>query len=61
LTEREIEVIKLIKEGESNKIIADMLNINERTVANHISNIFMKMGVKNRTEAAVVARREGII
>jgi NarL family two-component system response regulator LiaR len=61
LTEREIEVIKLIKEGESNKIIADVLSINERTVANHISNTFMKMDVKNRTEAAVVARREGII
>jgi DNA-binding NarL/FixJ family response regulator len=48
-------------EGKDNKEIASSLNINIRTVANHVSNILFKMNEKNRTEAATIARREGII
>ena len=55
LTRREIEVLKLIAEGLFNKEIAAKLNISERTVKNHVSNIFKKIDVSDRTQAAVFA------
>lgn len=55
LTNREIDVLKLIAEGLFNKEIAFRLNISEKTVKNHISNIFKKIGVSDRTQAAVYA------
>lgn len=61
LSEREKEILGLIVEGNSNKQIAGILSIDERTVANHVSRILEKMGAKNRTDAAVKARNEGII
>ncbi len=61
LTKREMEVLKLIAEGSDNRGIAKTLSIDERTVANHVSNILFKMNAKNRTEAAAIARREGIV
>ncbi len=61
LTKRELQILKLISEGKNNKDIAAVLNIDKRTVANHISNILFKMNAKNRTEAAAIGRREGII
>ena len=60
LTEREIEVLKLIAEGFSNEQIAQLLSVTKRTVAKHVSNILEKLRVTNRTQAALVALRQGI-
>lgn len=61
LTKRELEILRLIADGKDNKEIASSLNINIRTVANHVSNILFKMNAKNRTEAAAIARRDGLV
>lgn len=55
LTKRELDVLRLISEGCSNKKISDKLTISERTVKNHISHIFRKIDVEDRTQAAVFA------
>ena len=61
LTKREIEIVRLIAEGKDNREIAKTLNVNVRTIANHVSNILLKMHAKNRTEAAAIARKDGVI
>ena len=61
LTRREYEVLKLLTEGMFNKEIAMKLNISERTVKNHVSNIFKKIEVTDRTQAAVFAIRCNIV
>jgi len=61
LTRREIEVLKLIAEGLFNKEIASKLNISERTVKNHVSNIFKKIDVSDRTQAAVFAIKNNLV
>lgn len=61
LTKREREVLILITNGMLNKEIADHLNISERTVKNHISNIFKKIEVSDRTQAAVFAIKNDLI
>ena len=61
LTKREIDVLKMIASGAFNKEIALTLNISERTVKNHIFNIFKKIEVSDRTQAAVFAIKNGII
>lgn len=61
LTGREIEVLSQLANGKFNKEIATSLNISERTVKNHISNIFKKIGVSDRTQAAVFAIKNDII
>lgn len=61
LTKRELEVLILVSEGMFNKEIADKLNISERTVKNHISSIFKKIDVADRTQAAVFAIRNSLI
>lgn len=60
LTNREIEVLKLIAEGMINKEIAKSLFISEKTVKNHISNIFKKLDVNDRTQAAIYAFKHNI-
>lgn len=60
LTKRELDVLRLISEGCSNKKISDGLSISERTVKNHISHIFRKIDVEDRTQAAVFAIRNKI-
>lgn len=60
LTKRELDVLRLISEGCSNKKISDELTISERTVKNHISHIFRKIDVEDRTQAAVFAIRNKI-
>ncbi len=60
LTNREIEVLKLIAEGMINKEIAKKLFISEKTVKNHISNIFKKLDVNDRTQAAIYAYKHNI-
>lgn len=61
LTKREIEVLKLLAEGLFNKEIAYMLAISEKTVKNHVSNIFKKINVSDRTQAAVYAIRNNLV
>ncbi len=61
LTEREMEVLKLIAKGMSNSKIADELVISENTVKGHVSNILSKLHLADRTEAAVYAWQEGIV
>lgn len=61
LTKREIEVLKLLAEGLFNKEIAYTLSISEKTVKNHISNIFKKINVSDRTQAAVYAIKHNLV
>ena len=61
LTRRELEVLKLVAKGHFNKEIAIQLNISERTVKNHISSIFRKIDVSDRTQAAVFAIKNNLI
>lgn len=60
LTSREIEVLELIAEGMINKEIARQLYISEKTVKNHVSNIFKKLNVSDRTQAAIYAFKHNI-
>ena len=60
LTKREYEVLTLIAEGLSNKDIADRLFISEKTVKNHVSSIFKKIGVNDRIQAAIFAFKNNI-
>jgi len=60
LTDREREVLALVAKGLSNQQIADTLVISERTARTHVSNILSKLGVASRTQAALLAIREGI-
>lgn len=59
LTRRECEVLQLLAEGKSNRGIAEHLFISEKTVKNHVSNILQKMNVNDRTQAVVMAIRNG--
>jgi DNA-binding NarL/FixJ family response regulator len=61
LTKREIEVLKLLAEGLFNKEIAYTLAISEKTVKNHVSNIFKKINVSDRTQAAVYAIKNNFV
>lgn len=61
LTRRELEVLVLVANGMFNKEIATKMNISERTVKNHISNIFKKISVADRTQAAVFAIKNDLI
>ncbi len=60
LTEREIEVLRLVAQGQSNREIADGLTISEATVRTHVSNILSKLNLCSRTQAALYALREGL-
>lgn len=61
LTDREIEVLRLIAKGSANKEIATELNISNSTVKTHIASIFQKLGANDRTEAVTQAIKKGII
>jgi NarL family two-component system response regulator LiaR len=61
LTDRELEVLRLIANGKDNSQIAAELHISPKTVKNHISNILMKLQIENRIQAAVYAVRSGIV
>lgn len=60
LSDRELEVIHLIVAGQSNQAISNALHISESTVKFHVNNILVKLGVTDRTQAAMVALRRGI-
>ncbi len=61
LTERETEVLRLLAQGKANKEIARSLNISEKTVKVHVSNILSKLGVQSRTQATLYAIRIGLV
>ncbi len=61
LSERELEVLRLLAEGKTNQEIADALVISFNTVAHHVTNILNKAALSNRTEAAGYAHRTGIV
>jgi two-component system, NarL family, response regulator len=61
LTDREIDVVRLIAAGNSNKLIADQLSIGEATVKSHITNILSKLGANDRAHAVTIALKRGII
>jgi DNA-binding NarL/FixJ family response regulator len=60
LSERELEILRLIADGHANKEIARRLVISERTARTHVSNILRKLGLSSRTQAALLAVREGL-
>jgi len=61
LTARELDVLRLIVKGNSNKEIADKLSISEATVKTHVNNILSKLAVNDRTQAATTALQRGIV
>ncbi|HVU73946.1 MAG TPA: response regulator transcription factor, partial [Mycobacteriales bacterium] len=61
LTPRELEVLRLVAEGLSNRQVGKALFISEKTASVHVSNILSKLGAASRTEAAAVARRRGLL
>ena len=61
LSEREMEVVRLVAEGLSNKEISTRLSLSDKTVKNHISHILAKMNLTARTQVAVYALRAGIV
>lgn len=61
LTEREKEVLQWIKDGRSTRDISRILNISERTVKFHVSNIIQRLGAENRTHAVAVAMGRALL
>jgi two-component system response regulator DegU len=61
LTQRELEILKAIAEGKSNRGIAESFYISEKTVKNHVSSILAKLGVEDRTQAVILAAKRGWI
>ncbi len=61
LSTREVDVLRRVAKGKTNKEIASELQLSEKTIKNHVRNIFHKMGVYDRTEAAMKGVQEGII
>ncbi len=61
LSPRELDVLKLIAKGMSNDEIARTLFISPHTVKNHVSNIYRKMGMDDRTQVAITALRMGLV
>jgi two-component system, NarL family, response regulator LiaR len=61
LTPRETEVLALVARGQPNKVIARELGVSEKTVKTHVSNVLGKLGVTDRTQAALYAVREGLV
>lgn len=60
LTEQEVRVLILVVEGLNNAAIADVLSVSQNTIKSHLQNIFRKLGVSDRTQAAIWAMRQGL-
>jgi DNA-binding NarL/FixJ family response regulator len=61
MTRREVEILRLLGQGLTNKLIAYRLKISEKTVRNHISNFYAKLGVGDRSQALLYAVRKGLV
>jgi DNA-binding NarL/FixJ family response regulator len=61
LTAREIEILRLLAAGKANKQIAFQLKISEKTVRNHVSNMYEKLGIYDRSQAVLYAVRKGLV
>jgi DNA-binding NarL/FixJ family response regulator len=61
LTPREVEILKLVAIGLANKQIAFRLQVSEKTVRNHISNIYEKLGIQGRSHAVIYAAKKGLV
>jgi DNA-binding NarL/FixJ family response regulator len=61
LTTREIEILRLLATGQANKQIARKLNISEKTVRNHVSHMYEKLGIYDRSQAVLYAVRKGLV
>jgi len=61
LTDHELKILRRIASGNSNKEIAELLNLSEKTIKNHITVILAKLGASNRTETVVTAIQQGLI
>ncbi|WP_296864397.1 response regulator transcription factor [Thermosyntropha sp.] len=61
LTKREKDILRLVAEGKNNKQIAEILMISEKTVKNHLTSIFRKLNVRDRTQAALYVLKNGIV
>jgi DNA-binding NarL/FixJ family response regulator len=61
LTPREVEVLRLVAEGHSNRVIGERLVVSGKTASVHVSNILAKLGAHSRMEAVTVARRRGLL
>jgi NarL family two-component system response regulator LiaR len=61
LTEREVQVLRLVAQGMTNQEIAEVLVISQRTAANHVANILGKLHLANRTQAALYAVEQGLL
>jgi len=61
LTERELEVLRLLTSGQSSRLIAGELVLSVRTVERHVSNIYTKLGVQTRAQATACALRHGLV
>jgi DNA-binding NarL/FixJ family response regulator len=61
LTEREVEVLREVARGNSNKIIANGLNVSEATIKGHMKNILSKLGANDRTHAVMIAMKRGFM
>jgi DNA-binding NarL/FixJ family response regulator len=61
LTGREVEVLRLVAEGKTNRVIAGQLGISEKTVARHLSNIFVKLGISSRSAATAYAYQHSLV
>ena len=61
LTAREAEVLELVARGLSNRAVAEQLVLSEKTVARHLANLYLKLGVNSRTAAAAYAHAHGLV
>jgi two-component system, NarL family, response regulator LiaR len=61
LTDRELEVIRAVAQGHNNQKISELLFISEKTVKTHLSNIFSKLGLQDRTQLAIYAIKNGLV
>jgi DNA-binding NarL/FixJ family response regulator len=61
LSEREVEVLKLLAQGKANKEIANVLQLGEKTIKTYVSNLLSKLGMSSRTQAALYAVRTGLL
>jgi DNA-binding NarL/FixJ family response regulator len=61
LTPREIETVRLVAEGQSNREIADKLGLQEGTVKIHLHNVYKKLGIDNRVDLTLYAQKKGLV